>query len=323
MGGHIWLESEEGRGSKFSFTVKVRPASSGAVQEVEERVEGARVVIVDDSESHLRFLRRVLRRWGMTPMTARNGEEAVALCDDVNLKAVAGVAVLLDADLAAGDAPGLARRMRSAAKMPLPVILLARNPLEAEQRELSTEAGIVRTVLKPYRRSALLEALQEALGASGGRQAPGIELAGVQKATQRKLRILLVEDNEMNQRLIARILEKMGHEVAVADDGRKALEVLSRREFDLVAMDMQMPVMDGLETTREIRSCEARTGRHIAIVAMTANAFEEDRRKCFDAGMDGYVVKPVSVEAVRKEIDRVMSKAEVIAGREAVPEGRQ
>jgi len=139
----------------------------------------------------------------------------------------------------------------------------------------------------------------------------------------RKLRILVAEDNAMNQRLIARILEKMGHEVIVADDGRRALEKLAQGKFDLVAMDMQMPVMDGLETTREIRSREQASGRHIPIVAMTANAFEEDRRKCFEAGMDGYVVKPLSVAAVQKEIDRVMAKLEVVAGQEAVPGRRQ
>jgi CheY-like chemotaxis protein len=105
----------------------------------------------------------------------------------------------------------------------------------------------------------------------------------------------------MNERLIARSLEKIGHEVIVADDGRRALGKLAQGEFDLVAMDMQMPVMDGLETTREIRSREQASGRHIPIVAMTANAFEEDRRKCFEARMDGYGVKPVSEAGVKKE----------------------
>src|SRR6202790_3928209 len=115
----------------------------------------------------------------------------------------------------------------------------------------------------------------------------------------------------------------MGHEVSVVDDGQKALEKLAEREFDLVAMDMQMPTMDGLEATREIRIREAGTGRHILIVAMTANAYDEDRRRCFEAGMDGYVVKPVSVAAVRNEIHRVMTEADMLRGRETVPEGRK
>jgi two-component system sensor histidine kinase/response regulator len=217
--------------------------------------------------------------------------------------------------------------MQAASQKPLPVILLLARPLEAEQRDSSKDAGIVRSILRPYRRSALLEALQEALGVGQALESPDRERIGGKVAAGgaggRNLRILLAEDNAVNQRLIARILEKMGHEVTVADDGQKALGKLLEGEFDLVAMDMQMPVMDGLEATREIRVREKGTGRHIPIVAMTANAYDEDRRRCLAAGMDGYVVKPVSVAAVRSEIGRVMAEADLLRGQEAVPEGRK
>ena len=122
-----------------------------------------------------------------------------------------------------------------------------------------------------------------------------------------ELRILLAEDNVVNQRLISRILEKMGHTVMVANDGAAALVMLSQQDFDLVAMDMQMPMMDGLEATRKVRLDELGSGRHMPIVAITANAFDDDRRKCFEAGMDGYVVKPVSAKAIGDELDRVMA----------------
>jgi CheY-like chemotaxis protein len=121
------------------------------------------------------------------------------------------------------------------------------------------------------------------------------------------LRILLAEDNNVNQRLISRMLQKMGHTVVVANDGAAALAVLSQQEFDLVAMDIQMPVMDGLEATQKIRLKELGTARHMPIVAITANAFDDDRRKCFEAGMDGYVVKPVSAKAISDEVSRVMA----------------
>jgi len=121
------------------------------------------------------------------------------------------------------------------------------------------------------------------------------------------LRILLAEDNIVNQRLISRILQKMGHTVVVARDGAEALAVLSQEQFDLIAMDMLMPVMDGLEATQKIRLSELSTGRHIPVVAIAANAFEDDRRKCFEAGMDGYVVKPVSAKAIGDEVGRVMA----------------
>jgi CheY-like chemotaxis protein len=121
------------------------------------------------------------------------------------------------------------------------------------------------------------------------------------------LRVLLAEDNAVNQRLISRLLQKMGHQVTLAADGQAALHFLSENEFDLIAMDMQMPVMDGIEATQKIRATGAASGGHIPIVAMTANAFEEDRRRCFDAGMDGHVVKPVSAQSIRAEIERVIA----------------
>lgn len=126
------------------------------------------------------------------------------------------------------------------------------------------------------------------------------------------LRVLLAEDNEVNQRLISRLLEKMGHTVAVAQNGQMAVRMWSEQEFDLVAMDMQMPIMDGLEATAEIRVRERDTGRHVPIVAMTANAFDEDREKCLRGGMDGYIAKPVTAKSIEIEIARVVATLEKI-----------
>jgi CheY-like chemotaxis protein len=162
--------------------------------------------------------------------------------------------------------------------------------------------------MKPIRRAALFEALgdmfekpdQEPIpteGAATAAQGPG-------------LHVLVAEDNLVNQRLISRILEKMGHRVAVANDGKAVLRLLEQGQIDLIAMDMQMPNMDGLEATRAIRVREKITGKHVLIVAMTANAFEEDRRKCREAGMDGFVVKPISSQSIRQEIERVVALQE-------------
>ncbi len=126
-------------------------------------------------------------------------------------------------------------------------------------------------------------------------------------AEQLSLRVLLAEDNEVNQRLISRLLEKMGHSVAVAENGRMAVRMWSEQEFDLVAMDMQMPIMDGLEATAEIRARERVTGRHVLIVAMTANAFDEDRERCLRGGMDGYIAKPVTAKSIEMEIAQVVA----------------
>jgi CheY-like chemotaxis protein len=121
---------------------------------------------------------------------------------------------------------------------------------------------------------------------------------------------LLAEDNVVNQRLTSRLLEKMGHVVTIADNGQLALQRFSEQEFDLVAMDMQMPIMDGLEATEKIRASEKKSGKHVAIVAMTANAYEEDRERCLRAGMDGYIAKPISAKSIETEIARVMAAQE-------------
>ena len=147
-------------------------------------------------------------------------------------------------------------------------------------------------------------ALREAL--AGDRKLHA-QFAAAKSRPVRQLHVLLAEDNLVNQRLLSRIFEKMGHSVVIASDGMAAVRLVTHEKFDLVAMDMQMPLMDGLEATRKIRQHEEGTSRHLPIIAITANAFEEDRRKCSEAGMDGYVVKPVSAQAIRDEVHRVMS----------------
>jgi two-component system, sensor histidine kinase and response regulator len=161
--------------------------------------------------------------------------------------------------------------------------------------------GAIRMV-KPLRREALRAGLETLLtptkteGAAVRSRTPAL--------ADPSMRILLAEDNAVNQRLIQRVLEKMGHAVSIAMHGALALEFLQREDFDLVLMDMRMPVMDGLEATRRIRAGELGSGRHIPIVALTANAFEEDREACLKAGMDGFLVKPVSAVSLRETIER-------------------
>ena len=163
-------------------------------------------------------------------------------------------------------------------------------------------------ILKPVRRAALLEALGNALGRADQGPPPSEERRTIARSA--RLRILVAEDNLVNQRLLSRILEKMGHQVILANDGKAVLRLLTQQQIDLIAMDMQMPNMDGIEATLSIRAMEQGSGRHVPIVAMTANAFDEDRRKCQEAGMDGFVVKPISSQSIRQEIERVVALQE-------------
>jgi CheY-like chemotaxis protein len=164
------------------------------------------------------------------------------------------------------------------------------------------------SLVKPLRRLPLWEILRREKSVTPSPSSTGASFRGVdQDAGGGGLRILLAEDNIVNQRLISRILEKMGHTVVVANDGPAALDILSQQQFDLVAMDMQMPVMDGIEPTQKIRLNEPGTGHYTPIIPITANAFDDDRRKCFEAGMNGYVIKPVSAKALGDEVGRVMA----------------
>jgi two-component system, sensor histidine kinase and response regulator len=161
---------------------------------------------------------------------------------------------------------------------------------------------------KPIRRESLKAALHELWGTFKFPADPKIESASVD--TPHSLRILVAEDNVVNQRVISRMLEKMGHRVLVAENGQLALNALQAEPFDLIFMDMQMPVLDGVEATRAIRAFESGTTRHVPIIALTANAFEEDRQRCLVAGMDGFLPKPVSAATLREQINSHFSNAQ-------------
>jgi len=320
MGGRIWLESELGRGSSFHFTVTLLIAREEEEAADTQVPAGAHVLIVDGSERNVKFLSRVLRSWQMEPVAAETCEEALEASAALRGKSGKIAAVLLSDSFDAKQAKEFVGKLQSAAREPVTVVLMTSRPWEAAKSEAWKAAGVARAISMPFRRSSLLEALQAVTG--GTQRAQTVRTSEAIKVAGRKLRILLAEDNLVNQKLMAKMLEKMGHEVAVAANGQVALEKLAERNFDLVAMDMQMPVMDGVEATLAIRAHEAGTGRHIGIVAMTANAFEEDRQKCLDAGMDGYIAKPVAAAAVREEIARVMKLVEACQKPETVPDSR-
>jgi CheY-like chemotaxis protein len=279
------------------------------------------VLVVDDNDANGRFLDRLMEGWGAFPTIARGAAEALSLCEELRARSERIAVLVLNEDTEPEGGQKLVKHLEMTFGAPLGVILLRSRPPSGRSSEEWSKAGALRAILMPLRRAVLRDALERATG-----RAPEEVQASSQSksATEMKckLRILLVEDNLVNQKLMARMLEKMGHEVAVAGNGQEALERFEEREFDLVAMDMQMPIMDGLEATRAIRETESGTGGHVAIVAMTANAFEEDRQSCFEAGMDGYVAKPVTFAAVRQEIERAMSVAEAAQKRETVAESR-
>jgi CheY-like chemotaxis protein len=311
MNGRIWLESEVGQGSKFHFEVPFLPADGQTIRpDSDDRAipEQRLVLIADDNPVNLKMLKRVLSEWGVASVTALGGFEALDIFRKHSLRNVVFSAALLDIDMR--DLGGLQLpKLIAASAAATQVIVMLRSPLDSERANECKRLGIF-TILKPLRRVALLQALrsQKGLPPTASTTSPSSFSTTTDKISRTvALRILLAEDNIVNQRLISRMLQKMGHTVVVARNGADALAILSQQQFDLIAMDMQMPVMDGLEATQKIRLSELSTGTHIPIVAITANAFEDDRRKCFEAGMDGYVVKPVSAKAIGDEVGRVMA----------------
>ena len=313
MGGRLWVESQEGKGSSFHFQVRLYPAERVQAEEEREhrhpKVSGSRILVVDDHETNRKLLERLLVQWELIPVPARSRAEALQILKDSLASEEFFSAILVDQGM-----PGFEGLVKPEVLQEWPdghspqIILMLSRPLRMEERFEYERMGISRLIMKPIRRAALFEALgdmfekpdQEPMpteGAATAARGPG-------------LHVLVAEDNLVNQRLISRILEKMGHRVAVANDGKAVLRLLEQGQIDLIAMDMQMPIMDGLEATRAIRVREKITGKHVLIVAMTANAFEEDRRKCREAGMDGFVVKPISSQSIRQEIERVVALQE-------------
>jgi PAS domain S-box-containing protein len=311
MGGRIWVESAEGRGSQFHFTMKVLGAKASEKQAAagtEER-EARRVLVVEENQINRELIERLLERWGIKAVVTGKAEEAQALLAEARRNGEKFSSILIDKEMRGGGI-ALLEAIRASGPAELPLLLTYSRPMDGAVRQKYEKLGVTRTILKPFRRSSLLEALQRAHG--DWNETPVQVVEQPKDGERLNLRILLAEDNEVNQRLISRLLEKMGHTVAVAANGQMAVRMWSEQEFDLVAMDMQMPIMDGLEATAEIRARESDTGKHVPIVAMTANAFDEDRERCLRGGMDGYIAKPVTAKSIEMEVARVLAAQEKI-----------
>jgi PAS domain S-box-containing protein len=294
MGGRIWVESEVGEGSRFQFTARFALQENPAARPVPTQVilKGLPTLVVDDNATTRRILEEFLHRWEMKPVPVGGGEAALT---ELERAATAGQSyplVLLDAMMPHVDGFALARKIKESPHLANAVIMMLSSADQVTDSARCRELGVSVYLTKPVRQSELLDAIMSALG-DGKLRAAASSMAETVRKNYCSLRVLLAEDNPVNQRLAVRIMEKWGHSVTVVGNGRKALETWAKEDFDLILMDVQMPEMSGLEATEAIREREKTSARRIPIIAMTAHAMEGDREKCLAVGMDQYVTKPI------------------------------
>jgi|GEM_PF-2440889 len=297
MGGEIWVESQMGTGSIFHFTARfgksalVEPSTFPADLEA---LKDMPVLVVDDNATSLQFLFEILTGWHMRAEIAKGGKEAVR---ELKRAADAGTPyplVLLDLWMPDMDGFAVAEQIENDPRLAGITIAMLSSIDSADCLMRCKELRIHTYLRKPIRNSKLLETIRHALGIAMAKPEEALALPPTTlQGPQRKLRILLAEDNPVNRRVVIEMLKDRGHELVAVDNGKAALDLFQREPFDVILMDVQMPEMDGFEATAAIRELERTTGRHIPIIAMTAYALKGDEQRCLDAGMDKYISKPV------------------------------
>ena len=304
MGGRIWLESEAGRGSRFHFVARVgvRPAEPEKAMSAD--LQNLRVLIVDDHPVNRQILQEMVSSWRMIPVVVAGAAEALEALRDA---ADSFQLVVTDAMMPDHDGFELIREIRKDARFShVKVILLTSAALDTFPPH---RVALDRVLTKPVKHSDLLEAIQSVIlpAARAPHAGPVID-PSVRRRTprRRRLRILVAEDNPINQKLVVSLLKQQRHTVTLVNNGQEAVAQAAQGGFDLILMDVQMPLMSGLEATAAIRDQESTVpGRHVPIMAMTAHAMASDRETCLQAGMDGYVSKPIRLEELLAAIDTV------------------
>jgi len=302
MGGEISVESTPGNGTLVSFTAVFQqaPAEPGPQASFDD-LRGVPLLVVESNAAHRNVLVELTGRWGMHAMGTASGSEGVAELEFAARRKQPYRVVLLDESMPEAGEFNMLRQIKGDPRAEGVVVMLLRSSDQVAGALRCRQMGMIPYVVKPIRPAELLASIRAAMGKLATLPevaSPAIANVG------RALRILVAEDNVINQRLATALLKKMGHRPVVAANGREALELWSRETFDLILMDVQMPEMDGTEATAKIRALEQQSGKHIPIIALTANAMNGDRSRYLDAGMDDYITKPIIFKHVEQALAR-------------------
>lgn len=314
MGGKLAVESEFGKGSNFHYAAKfgLRQHQLAKFSTASEQfLESLPVLVVDDNATSRYILDVMLTNWRMKPRLVEGGKAALQELERAQKHRTPFSLMLLDVMMPEMDGFQLAEEMRRRGIMKETHIVMLSSSTQKGNADRCRALGIHTYLKKPIIQSELFNAIIETLNAN-----PVVVENTAHKVVtnetkfSRPLRLLLTEDNPVNQMFAVAILEKKGHNVRIANNGQEALDILEKEQFDAVLMDIQMPVLDGLEATRRIRLREKETGKHIPIIAMTAHAMQRDKEECFEVGMDQYISKPIRTEHLFELLDGVAPSVE-------------
>jgi PAS domain S-box-containing protein len=310
--GRIWVESAVGKGSKFHFTARF-----GLLQDSDERktpraklnFNELPLLLVEDNATCRRILRQMASDWGLKVREAESADEATVILDEAKDKKTSFPLILLDANLPGHDSFIILDYIKDNPDIAKSIIMMMGSTSNRIDATPWLKLGISANLAKPIKPSDLKNNILQVLGLASKPAEPVLAVSEPAAAKQRlTYRILVAEDNLVNQRVAIYMLEKQGHQVTGVMNGEEALEALEKGNFELILMDIQMPKMDGFKAAQLIREKEKRTGLHIPIIAMTAHAMKGDREKCLEKGMDEYISKPINAKQLVETIARVMSR---------------
>ena len=308
MGGRIWAESAMGESSKFHFTVACRlssgiPADKRGIDPAS--LQGTRVLIVDDNATNRLILEEMVRNWGMTAQAVPSAQAAMQMIRQAWRLGEPYRLVLTDINMPEVDGFTLAKWIKQEPGLGGTSIIVLTSGARPDDPRRAEQMGISAHLMKPVKQSELLEAIAMSFGAAVAEPEPVPPGEDWKEARLPTLRILVAEDSVFNQQLAVGLLEKCGHSVVIARNGKEAIGAWVAQQFDVVLMDVEMPEMDGFEATAVIRTQERHKGTHIPIIAMTAHAMKGDRERCLNAGMDDYISKPIRAQEMFEKLRAV------------------